>query len=132
MTSSRRASLPNKTSPVDRLLPAEFGVLAFLLGCYELFDPDIWWHLKSGQWILENGRVPFLESSRCLIGPGVDRSPLGVSGGPARRTHAGGRGGNDLDGGSGRMRRGLDRDDGSRPRSGRAGWPSFAGFPHWP
>ncbi len=61
MTSPRRASQATKTSRADRLLAAELGVLAILLGCYELFDPDIWWHLKSGQWILEHGRVPFLD-----------------------------------------------------------------------
>jgi hypothetical protein len=36
-------------------------MLAFLLGCYELFDPDIWWHVKAGEWILEHGRVPRLD-----------------------------------------------------------------------
>ena len=61
MTSPRSASQGTKTSWADRLLAAELGVLAFLLGCYELFDPDIWWHLKSGQWILAHGRVPFLD-----------------------------------------------------------------------
>ena len=61
MTSPRLASQATKTSRADRLLAAELGALAFLLGCYELFDPDIWWHLKSGQWILEHGRVPFLD-----------------------------------------------------------------------
>jgi hypothetical protein len=46
------------TRVVDGVLVAALAVLAFLLGCYELFDPDIWWHVKSGQWILEHGRVP--------------------------------------------------------------------------
>jgi len=21
-------------------------------------DPDLWWHLRTGQWIVENGHVP--------------------------------------------------------------------------
>ena len=21
-------------------------------------DPDLWWHLRTGQWIVENGRIP--------------------------------------------------------------------------
>ena len=46
---------------VDYLLTAALGALAFLLGCYELFDPDIWWHLRAGQWIIEQGRVPLLD-----------------------------------------------------------------------
>jgi hypothetical protein len=47
--------------PADVLLLAALGVLAFLLGCYELFDTDVWWQLRSGQWILENRRVPRLD-----------------------------------------------------------------------
>jgi hypothetical protein len=31
---------------------------AFALGCQELFDADVWWHVKAGQWILANGSVP--------------------------------------------------------------------------
>jgi hypothetical protein len=34
---------------------------AFLLGCQELFDSDVWWHVRSGQWIWQNGRVPALD-----------------------------------------------------------------------
>lgn len=45
----------------DLLLLAAMGVLAFLLGCYQLFDTDVWWQLRSGQWILENRRVPQLD-----------------------------------------------------------------------
>ena len=61
MTSPRLAGQLTKTFRMDRLLAAELGALAFLLGCYELFDPDIWWHLKSGQWILDHRRIPFLD-----------------------------------------------------------------------
>ncbi len=34
---------------------------AFLLGCQELSDPDVWWHLRAGQWIWENRAVPSLD-----------------------------------------------------------------------
>ena len=47
--------------PVDWLLVLATGVLAFALGCYQLFDTDVWWHLRSGQWILENRRIPQLD-----------------------------------------------------------------------
>jgi tetratricopeptide (TPR) repeat protein len=46
---------------IDLLLLAFLVVIAFLLGCYEMGDSDIWWHLKGGEWILENGRVPDLD-----------------------------------------------------------------------
>ncbi|MGP0066013.1 MAG: hypothetical protein ACLQGP_20735 [Isosphaeraceae bacterium] len=45
----------------DGLLIVSLSALAFLLGCYELFDQDVWWHLRAGQWILEHGRVPQLD-----------------------------------------------------------------------
>jgi tetratricopeptide (TPR) repeat protein len=46
---------------LDGLLLLLLGATAFLLGCYELGDSDIWWHLRGGQWILENGRTPHLD-----------------------------------------------------------------------
>ncbi|MBT3224462.1 MAG: hypothetical protein HN348_35795, partial [Proteobacteria bacterium] len=24
-------------------------------------DPDIWWHLRTGQWVVEHGSVPFTD-----------------------------------------------------------------------
>jgi hypothetical protein len=45
----------------DRLLLGLLVVIAFLLGCYEMADSDIWWHLAGGRWILEHGRVPGLD-----------------------------------------------------------------------
>lgn len=45
----------------DKLLLLLLASIAFLLGCYEMGDSDIWWHLRGGQWILENGRVPRLD-----------------------------------------------------------------------
>jgi tetratricopeptide (TPR) repeat protein len=34
---------------------------AAVLGCQELFDGDVWWHLRAGQWILANHRIPDLD-----------------------------------------------------------------------
>ena len=45
----------------DRLLLLAMVILAGLLGCYELFDPDVWWHLRAGRWILEHRRIPRLD-----------------------------------------------------------------------
>ena len=50
---------------VDRALRLAEGALilllvaaAFALVCQELDDADIWWHLKAGQWIWTQGKVP--------------------------------------------------------------------------
>jgi len=32
--------------------------LTFLLGCFPMADFDVWWHLRTGQLILERGEVP--------------------------------------------------------------------------
>jgi hypothetical protein len=37
------------------------GATAFLLCCFEMLDNDVWWHLRGGEWILQNGRVPDLD-----------------------------------------------------------------------
>jgi hypothetical protein len=46
---------------VDRTLIATITVAAVLLGCQELFDADAWWHLRAGQWILSNRRLPTVD-----------------------------------------------------------------------
>jgi hypothetical protein len=46
---------------LELILVAALGLLAFLLGCYQIFDTDVWWQLRSGQWILENRRFPELD-----------------------------------------------------------------------
>src|SRR5215212_628416 len=43
---------------LDGLLIATFLVLVFLLGVFPLKDTDFWWHLRTGDWIRQNGRVP--------------------------------------------------------------------------
>lgn len=42
----------------DRYWLAAFLVLAFLIGIVEIEDPDIWWHLRTGQLIFERGEIP--------------------------------------------------------------------------
>ena len=37
---------------------AAFLLLVFLVGCVQIEDPDIWWHLRTGQLIYERGEVP--------------------------------------------------------------------------
>ena len=38
-------------------------MLIYLVPAYQALlpidDPDIWWHLRTGQWIIEHGQVPF-------------------------------------------------------------------------
>lgn len=45
----------------ERLLFGLLCVLAFLLACRGFIDPDFWWHLKSGEWILQHRQVPDLD-----------------------------------------------------------------------
>ncbi len=45
----------------DGLLMFALAGLTFLLGCQELFDADVWWHLRAGRWILEHRAVPWVD-----------------------------------------------------------------------
>ncbi len=36
-----------------------FGLLA--MTARNAVDPDLWWHLRTGQWILETGRIPHVD-----------------------------------------------------------------------
>jgi tetratricopeptide (TPR) repeat protein len=45
----------------DRLPIALLVTVGFLLGCHEMADSDIWWHLSGGRWIIAHGRVPHLD-----------------------------------------------------------------------
>jgi tetratricopeptide (TPR) repeat protein len=64
------APQPQQASPLraplaarllDGLLLVLLVVVAVLLGCYEMGDTDVWWHLRGGQWTLEHGRPPDLD-----------------------------------------------------------------------
>lgn len=46
-----------------RLTTRHLFVAIFVLGLFAMAlrpvaDPDFWWHLRTGQWILENGQIP--------------------------------------------------------------------------
>jgi hypothetical protein len=43
---------------LDWLLIAGLLALVLLLGCFRQRDTDIWWHLKTGQMILDGGKIP--------------------------------------------------------------------------
>jgi pentatricopeptide repeat protein len=45
----------------DIVLLLLMGATAFTLGCQELFDGDVWWHLRTGQWILDHREAPTLD-----------------------------------------------------------------------
>jgi hypothetical protein len=52
---------PHVRGRLDALLALSLAVAAALLGCQPLGDPDVWWHLRSGEWIVEHCRVPKLD-----------------------------------------------------------------------
>ncbi len=117
MTSSRTASRATKMSPARQATGGRARRARLSAWLLRALRPGHLVALEVGS--MDPRKRPRAVSGHllvCLIEPGLDRSPLGVSGGPGAGVRAGGRGGNDLDGGSGRVRRGLDRDDGSRPR----------------
>lgn len=37
---------------------AAFAALALLVGCVQIDDPDIWWHLRTGQLIYQRAEIP--------------------------------------------------------------------------
>ncbi len=49
---------PAAREPWRRALLVSLPALAFLLGCAPMADYDVWWHLRSGQLILQTGAVP--------------------------------------------------------------------------
>lgn len=64
MSAPRKSSNPQPVAaaPEQRLWNRIlfYGLLlwTFLSLCYPLFDTDFWWHLKTGEWILQEGTVP--------------------------------------------------------------------------
>ena len=54
----RAAQRATSAEPWRRLLLASLPALAFLLGCTPMSDFDVWWHLRTGQLILQSGAVP--------------------------------------------------------------------------
>ena len=48
-------------SRLDALVTLSLAAAAALLGCQALTDADVWWHLRSGEWIIEHRCVPTLD-----------------------------------------------------------------------
>jgi len=49
---------------VKRAVPAALALAGFVAGLFPIFDGDLFWHLASGRWIVENGAVPRLDPFR--------------------------------------------------------------------
>ena len=45
----------------DRVLFGSVLLFTFLSMCFPLLDTDFWWHLKTGEWILSHGTVPYVD-----------------------------------------------------------------------
>src|SRR6516162_1282703 len=45
----------------DGIVLALFAAVSFCLGCYEMGDSDLWWHLSGGRWIIAHRQVPDLD-----------------------------------------------------------------------
>ena len=54
-------SLSRSSRLADGVLIILLVAAAFLLGCQELFDSDVWWHVRAGQWIWVNRAAPALD-----------------------------------------------------------------------
>jgi tetratricopeptide (TPR) repeat protein len=61
MSSVSASEVSKKSRIIDWILIGLLTTVAFLLGCYEMADSDIWWHLSGGRWILSHHRVPELD-----------------------------------------------------------------------
>jgi hypothetical protein len=49
---------PGRRDPWRWVLVAALLALTLLLGCFPMGDFDVWWHLRTGQFILEHRTVP--------------------------------------------------------------------------
>lgn len=59
-------SLPDAAPPApSRALAPALGVAvavaALLFSCQQIYDPDTWWHLATGRWVVEHRAVPFTD-----------------------------------------------------------------------
>lgn len=45
-------------SILDATILCLVAAFTLLRGCHELADNDLWWHLRAGQWILDEARLP--------------------------------------------------------------------------
>lgn len=56
--SIKKGLWPIAVHPLELLMVIVFLGLVFLLGIFPLKDTDFWWHLRTGDWILANGKWP--------------------------------------------------------------------------
>src|SRR5437879_1326282 len=52
------ADVPWWQLTAKRLLAAMLPLALLVLAAQPNTDPDLWWHLRTGQWILDNRTVP--------------------------------------------------------------------------
>jgi hypothetical protein len=61
-TQEAESNLTSQTDASVKLLMSLLSLLvftfAFLMAVEKVHNNDIWWHLKTGQWIIENGKIP--------------------------------------------------------------------------
>ena len=55
----------------DGALIASFLALTFLLGVFALKDVDFYWHLRTGDWIRETGKIPHEDIFTFTAAPGT-------------------------------------------------------------
>ena len=51
-------AVPGGTAPWKFILPGMLLVWTYLALCFPLYDTDFWWHLKTGELILAQGKLP--------------------------------------------------------------------------
>jgi hypothetical protein len=57
LTSPADAHAPSHRALTLALGAAVFA-LAFLFACQKIYDPDTWWHLATGRWVIEHHLIP--------------------------------------------------------------------------
>jgi tetratricopeptide (TPR) repeat protein len=64
-TESRRSTSPTSDGAANAApdwialsLTIATGVFAFVFALEQIYNYDIWWHLRAGQWVVENGSIP--------------------------------------------------------------------------
>ena len=64
-TPNRIAAIGGRRFTLTAIFDASIFILvaAFTLlrGCREMADNDLWWHLRAGEWILSEGRIPLTD-----------------------------------------------------------------------
>jgi hypothetical protein len=59
--SGERAAALSEVRTLRPLIVGLLAVVTFLLGCVPIADTDLWWHLKTGEWILDTGQIPYVD-----------------------------------------------------------------------